>query len=92
MTVPFLFPERDVEEHHEGKAENGACGSEVAVPILLGFGDHFFHDDKDHCACGKRESEGQKRLNDHYDRGADHGRDRFYGPREQAIPKAFSFR
>ena len=42
-----------VQDHHEGKAQQGAAGGKVAVAVPLRFRDQFLDHDKQHSAGGK---------------------------------------
>jgi hypothetical protein len=54
--------QRDVEGHHDGKADHGGGGGQVNVAGALGFGDNFLDNDENHRACGEAERTGQQRL------------------------------
>ena len=54
-----FLPQRHVEKHHQGKAEGGTDGTDIAVLAHLRLGDKFLNDDVNHCAGGKGEDIGE---------------------------------
>lgn len=57
-----VLPQRDIQQHHDGKAEDRTHGRQIRMAAALRFGNDFLDDDKDHGPGGKTEGIGQERL------------------------------
>ena len=55
-------PQGHVQDHHHGKSNHDAQGCDIAIPLVLRFGDQLFHDDEDHGPGRKGQRIRQQRL------------------------------
>ena len=78
-----------IQDHHHNKPADKSKRGNICVFILLGFGNHFFHDHKDHGSCSKGQCIGKYWCKKGNRQCTNHSSNRLNDRRRLSIHKAF---